>query len=61
MVWKFHKFTKSIHHKQSDSDHTLFLKHKEEKSQLLIVCVDDMVGTGNDLEEKENTTGASCS
>ncbi|CAN6681217.1 unnamed protein product [Malus baccata var. baccata] len=39
-------------YKQSNSDHTLFLKHKKGKITALIVYVDDMVVTGNDPEEK---------
>ncbi|CAL2249944.1 unnamed protein product [Prunus armeniaca] len=39
-------------YKQSNSDHTLFLKHKKGKVTALIVYVDDMVVTGNDPVEK---------
>ena len=44
---------KSIGYKQSNSDHTLFLKHNEEQITALIVYVDDMIVTGNDLEERK--------
>ena len=37
--------------KQSNSDHTLFLKHQREKVMTLIIYVDDMIITGNDEEE----------
>ena len=37
--------------KQSNSDHTLFTKHKVGKVIVLIVYVDDMIITGNDEEE----------
>ena len=37
--------------KQSNSDHTLFLKHRDEKITALIIYVDDMIITGNDDEE----------
>ncbi len=37
--------------KQSNSDHTLFIKHKEGKVTSLIVYVDDMVLTGDDPSE----------
>ncbi|RVW42149.1 Retrovirus-related Pol polyprotein from transposon RE1 [Vitis vinifera] len=37
--------------KQSNSDHTLFIKHKVGKVTVLIVYVDDMIITGNDEEE----------
>lgn len=35
----------------SNSDHTLFLKHKKGKVTVLIIYVDDMVITGDDLVE----------
>ena len=38
-------------YKQSNSDHTLFLKKQHGKITTLIVYVDDMIVTGNDLEE----------
>ncbi|KAM0986195.1 hypothetical protein ACFX14_013409 [Malus domestica] len=49
---KFSKSMKDFGCKQSNSDHTLFLKHKKGKVTALIVYVDDMVITGNDPEEK---------
>ena len=36
---------------QSNSDHTLFLKHRQSKVTTLIVYVDDMIITGDDAEE----------
>ena len=36
---------------QSNSDHILFLKHRVEKITALIVYVDDMIITGDDVEE----------
>lgn len=36
---------------QSNSDHTLFLKHREGKISALIIYVDDMIITGDDVEE----------
>ena len=38
---------KEFDYKQSNSDHTLFIKHKEGKVTALIVYVDDMVLTGD--------------
>ena len=38
-------------YKQSNSDHTLFLKRKNELITCLIIYVDDMIITGNDKEE----------
>ncbi|KAM2035444.1 hypothetical protein ACFX16_038537 [Malus domestica] len=37
--------------KQTQVDHTLFLKHDRSKLTALIVYVDDMVVSGNDVEE----------
>ncbi|KAM1012004.1 hypothetical protein ACFX2C_047285 [Malus domestica] len=51
----FGRFTKSMRafsYKQSNSDHTLFLKRLNEKLTALIVFVDDMVVIGNDPEER---------
>ncbi|WKA05086.1 hypothetical protein VitviT2T_023071 [Vitis vinifera] len=52
----FGRFTKSLRafdYCQSNSDHTLFLKKQHGKITALIVYVDDMVVTGNDLEERK--------
>nr|CAN66039.1 hypothetical protein VITISV_035755 [Vitis vinifera] len=48
---RFTSFMKSIGYKQSNSYHTLFLKHNKEQIIALIVCVDDMIVIGNDYEE----------
>ncbi|PRQ42417.1 putative RNA-directed DNA polymerase [Rosa chinensis] len=50
----FGRFTQSMRrfgYKQSNSDHTLFLKHQKGKVTVLIIYVDDMVITGDDLVE----------
>nr|GEZ27512.1 putative ribonuclease H-like domain-containing protein [Tanacetum cinerariifolium] len=50
----FGRFTlamKKYGFKQSNSDHTLFLKHKEGRVTCLIIYVDDMIITGNDEKE----------
>ena len=39
-------------YKQSNCDHMLFLKHRNGNLTTLIVFVDDMVVTGNDLDER---------
>ena len=44
---------KFMGYKQSNSDHTLFLKFNKEGITTLIVYVDDMIVTGNDPEEKK--------
>ncbi|KAL0461886.1 UNVERIFIED_CONTAM: Retrovirus-related Pol polyprotein from transposon RE1 [Sesamum latifolium] len=53
MVWKVHEIYEMFGYKQSNSDHTLFLKHNKEKVTALIVYVDDMIVTGNDPEERK--------
>ena len=48
------RFTKSMEffgYTQSNSDHTLSLKHNEGKVTALIIYVDDMIVTGNDPDE----------
>ena len=45
---------KSFGYKQSNADHTLFLKHRQGKVAALIIYVDYMVVTGDDLDEIEN-------
>ena len=52
-VW-FGRFTmamKKYDYKQSNSDHTLFLKIQGELVTCLIIYVDDMILTGSDAEE----------
>ena len=50
---RFTSFMKSIGYKQSNSDHTLFLKHNKEQIITLIVYVDDMIVTRKDFEERK--------
>ena len=38
-------------YKQSNSDHTLFLKRRKDRITCLIIYVDDMIITGDDKEE----------
>ena len=52
----FGRFTsamKLIGLRQSNSDHTLFIKHNGEKLMALILYIDDMILTGNNPEEME--------
>lgn len=42
------------HHKQSRVDHTLFTKRQSTGLTVLIVYVDDIIVTGDDLGEEEN-------
>ncbi|WKA05326.1 hypothetical protein VitviT2T_023300 [Vitis vinifera] len=52
----FGRFTKSMRafgYRQSNSNHTLFLKKQHGKITALIVYVDDMVVTGNDPKERK--------
>ena len=51
----FDRFTssmKAFQYQQSSYDHTLFVKHKEGKLTVLIIYVDDMIVTGNDVDER---------
>jgi hypothetical protein len=50
---RFTNFMKTVGYTQSNSDHTLFLKHNEKQITALIVYVDDMIVTGNDPAEKK--------
>lgn len=44
-----------VGYKQSQGDHTLFIKHSvARKVTILIVDVDDVIVTGNDQVEKES-------
>ena len=45
---------KKVRYKQSDADHTLFVKKNKEEVTVLIVYVDDMEVTGDDPEEMSN-------
>lgn len=50
----FERFTsamKKYGFKQCNSDHTLFLKHRQGYVTALIIYVDDMIITGDDTEE----------
>ena len=40
-----------LEYKQSHADHTMFIKRSGDKITILIVYVDDIVVTGNDVEE----------
>ena len=42
---------KRFGYKQSNSNHTLFLKKKEDRITCLVIYVDDMVITGNNAKE----------
>ena len=48
---RFNSAMKNHGFKQSNSDHTLFLKHQDGKITTLIIYVDDIIITGNDDEE----------
>jgi Reverse transcriptase (RNA-dependent DNA polymerase) len=48
---RFCNAMKDYEFEQSDSDHTLFFKRREEKLTVLIIYVDDMIITGNDRDE----------
>jgi hypothetical protein len=48
---RFSVVMKKYGYKPSNSDHTLFLKHRLGKVIALIIYVDDMIITGDDIEE----------
>uniref|UniRef100_A0A5B6Z677 Putative polyprotein n=1 Tax=Davidia involucrata TaxID=16924 RepID=A0A5B6Z677_DAVIN len=48
---RFHKAMVKIGYKQSNADHTLFIKRRGDMITVLIVYVDDIVVTGNDSDE----------
>ena len=48
---RFSSAMRKYGYRQSNSDHTLFLKHRQSKVTALIVYVDDMIITGDDAEE----------
>lgn len=48
---------KAFGYKQSNSDHTLFIKHKKGKVTTLIVYVDDIVLTRDDPCEMKSLQG----
>jgi Reverse transcriptase (RNA-dependent DNA polymerase) len=52
-VWfgRFSNAMKKYGYQQGESDHTLFLKRRNEKITMLIIYVDDMIITGDDTEE----------
>lgn len=50
---RFSSTMKEFGYKQSNSDHTLFIKHKGGKVTTLIIYVDDIVLLGDDLEERK--------
>jgi len=47
---RFTQVMKKFGYTQSNSDHTLFIKHKIGKLTALIIYVDDMVVTGDDTQ-----------
>ena len=48
---RFSSAMRKYGYRQSNSDHTLFLKHRQSKVTTLIVYVDDMIITGDDAKE----------
>jgi Reverse transcriptase (RNA-dependent DNA polymerase) len=47
---RFSQAMKRYGYNQSDSDHTMFYKKRSDKICILIIYVDDMIITGNDIE-----------
>lgn len=52
-VWfeRFNYSLKGFGYRQSQANHTLFIKHTRKGTTVVIMYVDDMVITGDDLEE----------
>ena len=48
---RFTEVMKKYGYQRSNSDHTLFIKRRKEKITCLIIYVDDMIITGDDVEE----------
>jgi hypothetical protein len=48
---RFTEAMKRIGYHQGNSDHTLFIKRKNERVTLLIIYVDDMIVTGDDADK----------
>jgi hypothetical protein len=48
---RFSKEVRSLGYRQSNADHTLFYKRRRDKITILVVYVDDIVITGDDVEE----------
>jgi Reverse transcriptase (RNA-dependent DNA polymerase) len=48
---RFSNAMKNYGYKQGDSDHTMFYRKYDDKIPILIIYVDDMIITGNDIEE----------
>ena len=51
MVWAIYFKMKKYGFKQCNSDHTLFLKHRQGYVTALIIYEDDMIIIGDDIEE----------
>lgn len=48
---RFHKAMISFGYKQTNTDHTIFIKHTNGKITVLIVYVDDIIIIGNNVAE----------
>lgn len=52
---RFSVTIKKFHYQQGESDHTMFTKHaKDGKKSVLIVYLDGMIITGDDITEVED-------
>lgn len=54
---RFSNAMKSYGYSQGNSDHTLFFKKKDGKITILIIYVDDMINTGDDIDELHKLEG----
>nr|GEW72111.1 putative ribonuclease H-like domain-containing protein [Tanacetum cinerariifolium] len=60
MVWQVHTGNEKFRYKQSNSDHTLFLRHRGDRVTCLIIYVDDMIIIGNDESEIKKLKEGLC-
>jgi Reverse transcriptase (RNA-dependent DNA polymerase) len=57
---RFSQAMKRYGYTQSDSDHTMFYKRRQDKIVVLIIYVDDMIITENDKEEMKRLEDRLC-
>ena len=57
---RFNRFVKSLDYTQAQLDRTLFFKHSHNKFCILIVYVDDIIVTDDDIVEISTLKGSTC-
>ena len=53
LIWQIYKFNEGIGYRQSNSDHTFFMKHNKRKLIVLIIYVDNKIVIGDDEDERQ--------